>query len=519
MKLAIFLVLIIFSSFIVSAIVSEPNFIYDGVISGGIEEPGINPITNVNFLGYICSSADCTTVSSMFLNSENFGGTNFHVINYPTINLSAFGYGIYFYKDGFIPCEALSTWYGSGTTPDQKCFLYKKDFCTSNSDDLNITGIKQTNQKLKISARLYAAINNSGPLNYTPAEIKDQYSHIVKSTLYIKNKETGEIFILSNFYNIYFSSFQQIEFFFTPKTAGNYTFNLTTSVPDAKCLNSINQSKKVDNLQIIEPTPIITIPTILINSPENKTYNTSYVLVSILAENASQVWWSDGISAYPYNNSLIYTFQDGSHTITAYANNSAGLASRSLTFYINTSANSTTPPATDITPPTITIIYPESKEYSTSNIPLEITTNEDAAAYFSLDGNSNILMPRLNSTHFIYNLEGLTEGNHVIIFYAADVHGNTANKSISFSIKFHLSAKDNKKSNQCKIKEETEDQSAPAEERIMPKQANNTILYVNSGKDESISKEDFNTFYVSILIILIILFLIILIRLLIAIRK
>ncbi|PVX27240.1 MAG: hypothetical protein CW716_03340 [Candidatus Bathyarchaeum sp.] len=71
-------------------------------------------------------------------------------------------------------------------------------------------------------------------------------------------------------------------------------------------------------------------------------------------------------------------------------------------------------------PATIGIIYPETKTYTTNEIPLEFTINKPITWMgYSLDGKNNVTVFS-NST-----LKQLPEGNHNITVYATDIKGNT----------------------------------------------------------------------------------------------
>jgi hypothetical protein len=86
----------------------------------------------------------------------------------------------------------------------------------------------------------------------------------------------------------------------------------------------------------------------------------------------------------------------------------------------------------DTTPPEITIISPQHKTYSNSNILFKITTNEPADSWFSLDNGARIKMDK-NGNTFTYT-KNVQNGDHTVTFYATDDSGNTGTKSISFSV-------------------------------------------------------------------------------------
>jgi len=74
----------------------------------------------------------------------------------------------------------------------------------------------------------------------------------------------------------------------------------------------------------------------------------------------------------------------------------------------------------DTAPPSITILSPENKTYTTTDIQLTFTVNESVQwMAYSLDDKPNITITG-NTT-----LTGLSKGSHNIIVYALDTTGNT----------------------------------------------------------------------------------------------
>ena len=84
----------------------------------------------------------------------------------------------------------------------------------------------------------------------------------------------------------------------------------------------------------------------------------------------------------------------------------------------------------DITPPTIAILSPQNKAYTTTDVPLNFTVSELTKWIgCSLDGQDNATITG-NVT-----LTGLSDGPHSVIVYAEDIVGNTgASETINFTI-------------------------------------------------------------------------------------
>ena len=89
----------------------------------------------------------------------------------------------------------------------------------------------------------------------------------------------------------------------------------------------------------------------------------------------------------------------------------------------------------DITPPEITIISPEDREYDTYTISLRILTDEPAEVTFRLNEGAVIEMDNPSDNLFTYTLHVDSQGSHIITFYAEDASGNIAKEYARFSIK------------------------------------------------------------------------------------
>src|SRR3989338_6473395 len=113
-KQILILLAFLFISF-ASATVTQDNLIRYGIIEdNGVLTTTNNQITNSYALGFICSDAYCNTVAGTLWNGQPLSSGSSSQINltFPT-QLQDHGYGIYFYKEGYIPFEVNATWAGS----------------------------------------------------------------------------------------------------------------------------------------------------------------------------------------------------------------------------------------------------------------------------------------------------------------------------------------------------------------------------------------------------------------------
>jgi len=89
----------------------------------------------------------------------------------------------------------------------------------------------------------------------------------------------------------------------------------------------------------------------------------------------------------------------------------------------------------DITAPNITIISPEPINYSTVEVPFNVTINENVSlCYYDLDFKGNISMNMLNSTYFWEQDDTIGPGDHDVYFYCRDPSGNWGMNFTNFTV-------------------------------------------------------------------------------------
>ncbi len=170
-------------------------------------------------------------------------------------------------------------------------------------------------------------------------------------------------------------------------------------------------------------------PTITIRSPQNTTYSDASVLINttitdtltnidtVIAEingTTNITLTKDGSTDY-YNNT--YTFTPGSNWVTIIANDTAGNV-KQTTVYLTI----------DATPPTIILTSPQNTTYSTTNIPLNIGSDETITTWkYDLNNGGNIsFTPNISIT----GVEGLNS----ITIHITDSSGNTNSTTYYFTV-------------------------------------------------------------------------------------
>jgi hypothetical protein len=229
------------------------------------------------------------------------------------------------------------------------------------------------------------------------------------------------------------------------------------------------------NMGSVDPDQSTKPPTILTLSPENNTvYGVDTVSLSLNvsigdSSTASSCvldfiycktdWQSNITFVYKYGDHYVYSFPrkiteflgtvnftgipDGNHTMKVYA-----FESGKYPLYVRPSpsdlhvvehcynsfqiiGSSLIRFAVDTTAPKISILALENRNYSTSTVPLNFTTDERISqSTYSLDGQKNVTIAG-NTT-----LVDLPYGEHNVTVYATDNVGNTgASETVSFAIK------------------------------------------------------------------------------------
>ena len=214
-----------------------------------------NFVDDVNVIGFSCLDKNCENLGERIFDNIvlNSGSDSLIQLFYPDNLLSNYGYGVYYYKYGYIPWESNPNWFGTDQSDPQgpfNVYLSKKDVCSSQIEEFNILNSKRQNTPVVISVKAdidvetAAAINNAGPLKAIPNELKEFYSVNTLVSLSIL-KDNKKIYSNQKEELISFSEEKTFEFSFTPKDAGEYKAVVTTKVTDEKCsASNVNSEEK-----------------------------------------------------------------------------------------------------------------------------------------------------------------------------------------------------------------------------------------------------------------------------------
>ena len=221
----------------------EDNFFKQGEIDiNGNSIETNTPINDVNVLGFVCSSNDCSTISTTLWGGKTLQSTDdFIQLVYPTKLLSDFGYGVYMFKDGYIPYEVNAGWWG--TNPEDPTgpydnYLAKKEIGVSEITNLKV-GLD--GDVASVSFSVESAIEHGGPLDYVPSKLEGHYSVEVEVKLKVEKDGVSYYGDVKNVV-VAFSGIEDVDFSFDVEV-GEYDLVVSTFVVDDKCIDSLEKTK------------------------------------------------------------------------------------------------------------------------------------------------------------------------------------------------------------------------------------------------------------------------------------
>ena len=234
--LSLILGILLIGGIVIAERFEDNLFKYGTIDSSGNLVTSTTPITNVNTIGFVCSNSDCSSVSGTLWGGNVLNTpTDFIQLTYPTSLSSIYGYGVYFYKDGYIPYEVNADWWGTNSGDPVGPFnnyLSKKQNCTADVSNLNVSF---SGGNINVKYNITSPIGNAGPLSYIPPAIESHYQVRVNTTLRIY-KNSLLFYTESKTLDIPYSGIKNVNFN-VPATQGTYSVDIQTSTDDSKCLD------------------------------------------------------------------------------------------------------------------------------------------------------------------------------------------------------------------------------------------------------------------------------------------
>jgi len=216
------------------------------------------PVTDFDSVGYVCTSANCATVSSHVAGLGVSTATDTITLSYPTLLVNSNGYGVYFYKPGYIGWEMNPNWAGDGTVAQNyDIYLLRKASGFANIMNLNVINEVHPNLPIEVNfavgidAQTSSAIDNAGPLQYQPSETSAINVVETQVTLEIRDSSNVVVYTDSQTVNVPFSGTSPVSFTYAGfSQTGDYTVEVHTDISDAKILAPESRSAS-SNIRVI----------------------------------------------------------------------------------------------------------------------------------------------------------------------------------------------------------------------------------------------------------------------------
>jgi hypothetical protein len=209
-----------------------------------------NAVHGVNVLGFVCLDKECSRVlpswNGDILTTDNDQMT----LIFPTFLLNINGYGLIFFKDGYIPWEERADFFGTlQSDPAGPFFVYlsRKKICKVEIDKIsfdnthNITSV--------VSFYINSPLLPAGRIDYSPSELLKLYSSKIDIEIEIINEEKHTILCEKKLISLPFGLKNKVSFDIKPNSknleSGKYKAILSATPIDNNCQSGITSSATI----------------------------------------------------------------------------------------------------------------------------------------------------------------------------------------------------------------------------------------------------------------------------------
>lgn len=266
------LILILILLLLAIPLVSAARYVEYNAFEGFIEQNTNITTTDTELedfqvIAFKCQDKTCSELSDVLWIDQPLDSDNNSVtVRYPTNKRKSWlgitypvkpknGYAVYFYKEGYIPWEEHSFFFGDRRGENINnpygpinIYLTKKQRAFAPIENLEITNTQYPNMPVMINietnidAETYAALRHSGPLEAVPQELEHFYNIETKITLQVSNNQTGQIVETQEItLDIPASESRAVGFEWTPSQTGLFDITVSTDVIDEK----VDQETKI----------------------------------------------------------------------------------------------------------------------------------------------------------------------------------------------------------------------------------------------------------------------------------
>lgn len=418
-------------------------------------------VSDVSVIGFVCETPRCATVSGTLWNGQTLHSTDDAIqLSYPTTLQSPHGYGVYMFKEGYVPYEVNASWHGTDTRPlgPFDNFLTKKRLCSSPIQSVNVVSFNESTITVDISVK--SPFDHAGLLDYVPQQLVDQYSTEVKLALTNTqaSSTTNEEKIVLVPYSTTKTSRVVIK-----AAPGTNTVSISSSVPDSSCLETTTDTKSTS---VFIPNPSDTTPPSPISNLHLVSKGTTWLTLawtnpsdvdfshvqlflggSAIANVSQNTYNITGLSPSTVYNIIAYTLDTSGNR----NNNGVGLSATTLASTVGVI-------------PSLEIVSPQNTTYSQQNIDITLTSFNAVEVTYSIDGETPIAYTGTVT-------RTLLKGSHTLTARAVSSTGNSVTKEVQFVITDPAPQTPEKKTS-SKKKKETVVQEAP-----QPLKINRPVVY------------------------------------------
>lgn len=279
------------------------------------------PVTDVSALGFSCSDSACSNVGKQIFGAKslNSASTSKLQIFFPTQAQYSGknGYGVYYYKPGYLTWEQNYLASGTGTDSTiRTIYLTKMDMCRAVIDTFSVTNDVYPNQPIMVDIQtsldstVHSPIKHAGPLGYVPPQLVDHYQVDAKITVEILDENGAVLNTQEKNVAIDFSGSIRVQFDYTPNIAGKYTARVSAITTDAVCLNNEKHSSQ-KGFSVLDQGPVAMCYTLLNNLQVTPEYPKAGQSMQIAVEKITN-YYDENANVFPLGTWLyVQAVKDG----------------------------------------------------------------------------------------------------------------------------------------------------------------------------------------------------------------
>jgi hypothetical protein len=278
-----------------------------GIIEDNGELTDLGTINDVNVVGYVCANADCSEILGTLWGGQiKNTKSNMITLEYPYTLQSPYGYGVYFYKDGYISSKLHTRDYYKGDSMGemQTAYLTKKRTCSFPVSNLktSMNAVSTT-----ISAEISHLGKNKAP-KYTPTYPNVNREARVDVSFEVINENGDVIYRRTKLERLIPEEKKSVLFISSAFKGENRLVISTHLSNEPKCMNYeiSKQEKLIEISKVVSPI-------------NNEKYYSSNIYLKISSDYFDYKYSLDGLSKTSFTpNTTLTGLSNGNHNLNVY---------------------------------------------------------------------------------------------------------------------------------------------------------------------------------------------------------